>query len=244
MIFNQHALKVPAAEPRPAEWTIAGTRLTLTVEGGLHLAEASTLVVADLHLEKASAFAARGQMLPPYDTAATLKRLAALIHRLRPARVIALGDSFHDRGAGARLAEGDRATLTALTALTEWIWIAGNHDPEPPNGLGGWATSELSIGSLTFRHEPRPGRAVGEVAGHLHPSARVVGRGRSVRRRCFAANGERLIMPAFGALAGGLNVLDRAFHPLFEGRAFHAFMLGVDVHPVAGQRLVGEERTA
>jgi len=218
-------------------------RLTLTVEGGLHLAEASTLVVADLHLEKGSAFAARGQMLPPYDTVATLKRLAALVRRLKPARVIALGDSFHDRGAGGRLGEDDRAALTALTEATEWIWVAGNHDPEPPRGLGGWATSELSIGPLTFRHAPRPGRATGEIAGHLHPSARVVGRGRSVRRRCFAANGERLVMPAFGALAGGLNVLDAAFHPLFEGRAFHAFMLGTDVHPIAGRKLVGEART-
>lgn len=228
------------SEPRPAGWTIAGLRAELTVEGGLYLPDQATLVVADLHIEKGSYFAARGQMLPPYDTAATLKRLATLVRRLAPARVIALGDSFHDRGADARLGEADRAVLAGLTASAEWIWIAGNHDPEPPRDLGGWATHELAIGPLSFRHAPRPGRALGEIAGHLHPSARVAGRGRSVRRRCFVANAERLVMPAFGALAGGLNVLDEAFRPLFDGRAFHAFMLGETVHAVAGRRLVGE----
>ncbi len=230
------------ASPRPAMWTVADARLELTVEGGLYWAEAATLVVADLHLEKGSAFAARGQMLPPYDTAATLQRLSALVRRMAPSRVIALGDSFHDRGADGRLREADRALLRSLTASAEWIWITGNHDPEPPRDVGGSSAGELALGPLTFRHEPRAGEARGEIAGHLHPSARVIGRGRSVRRRCFASDRERLVMPAFGALAGGLCVLDAAFGPLFGRRPFHAFMLGRDVHPVASHRLVGEVR--
>ncbi|MFI5409039.1 ligase-associated DNA damage response endonuclease PdeM [Kaistia sp. UC242_56] len=218
--------------------SVASVSLIPLVEGALWWPEERTLVVADLHLEKGSSFARRGQMLPPYDTMATLQRLAAILARLSPSRVIALGDSFHDRSAGDRLNAADRASLRAMTAAAEWIWIAGNHDPDPPRGLGGWATSELSIGPLTFRHEPRPGAQPGEIAGHLHPSARLVGRGRSIRRRCFAADGRRLVLPAFGALAGGLNVLDAAFRPLFEGRAFHAWMLGDAVHAIAGHRLV------
>ncbi len=247
MILETSALAadVPTdAAPLAAVWTIAGARVDLLAEGALYLPEAATLVVADLHLEKGSSFAARGQMLPPYDTAATLKRLAALVARLAPARVIALGDSFHDRGADRRMMEADRAALRVLTASADWIWIAGNHDPEPPENVGGTAMAELALGSLTFRHAPHPGPATGEIAGHLHPSARVAGRGRSVRRRCFAADRERLVMPAFGALAGGLCVLDAAFRPLFERRPFHAFMLGRDVHPVASHRLVGEARIA
>lgn len=219
--------------------SVAGIVLELLAEGALWWADARTLIVADLHLEKASAFASRGQMLPPYDTGATLKRLRGLIERMAPARIIALGDSFHDRRAEARMAASDQTMLAALTAAVEWIWIAGNHDPEPPRALGGWATRELSIGPLVFRHEPTGGACPGEIAGHLHPSARIVGRGRSIRRRCFATDGSRLVMPAFGALAGGLNVLDDAFRPLFDGRAFHAWMLGDAVHAVAGHKLVG-----
>ena len=217
---------------------VASVPLVPLVEGALWWPEERTLVVADLHLEKGSSFARRGQMLPPYDTTATLHRLAAILARMAPSRVIALGDSFHDRHGADRLNEANRASLRGMTASAEWIWIAGNHDPEPPQNLGGWATNELSIGPLTFRHEPRPGDQPGEIAGHLHPSARLVGRGRSIRRRCFVADGKRLILPAFGALAGGLNVLDEAFRPIFDGRAFHAWMLGEAVHAIAGRRLV------
>jgi len=225
-------------EAAQAVLSVASVPLVPLVEGALWWPAERTLVVADLHLEKGSSFARRGQMLPPYDTMATLRRLAGVMARMAPARVIALGDSFHDRQGGDRLNEADRASLIAMTASAEWIWIAGNHDPEPPRELGGWATSELSIGPLTFRHEPRPGDHTGEIAGHLHPAARVAGRGRSIRRRCFAADGKRLVLPAFGALAGGLNVLDEAFRPLFDGRAFHAWVLGDAVHAIAGRRLV------
>lgn len=221
-----------------ANCKVASVPLVLLAEGAIWWAEARTLVVADLHFEKGSAFAMRGQMLPPYDTMATLQRLAALIDRFEPARVIALGDSFHDCGGERRMHEADRSMLVGLMRRTEWVWISGNHDPEPPRLFDGTAVAELALGPLLFRHEPRAGAAPGEISGHLHPSARIVGRGSSIRRRCFAGDGRRMILPAFGALAGGLNVLDAAFRPLFDGRSFHAFMLGKSVHAVAGQRLV------
>jgi DNA ligase-associated metallophosphoesterase len=229
-----------ATDTATSALSVASVPLVPLVEGALWWPGERTLVVADLHLEKGSSFARRGQLLPPYDTAATLRRLALVVARMAPARIIALGDSFHDRQGGERLCQADRVALQELTAATEWIWIAGNHDPEPPRDLGGWSTHELAIGPLTFRHEPRTGAEAGEIAGHLHPAARVVGRGRSIRRRCFAGDGRRLVMPAFGALAGGLNVLDAAFRPLFDGHAFHAWMLNDTVHAIAGRRLVGD----
>jgi uncharacterized protein len=184
------------------------------------------LVVADLHLEKGSAFAARGVLLPPFDTAETLARLARLIAHYAPRRVIALGDNFHDCGGPARMADRDRAALAALQRGRDWLWIAGNHDPDPADNIGGDFLAQLALGPFTFRHEPLRQPQAGEVAGHLHPVARVARRGRGVSRRCFASDGERLVMPAFGAYAGGLNIRDRAFAALFGVRPFIAHMLG------------------
>jgi DNA ligase-associated metallophosphoesterase len=183
------------------------------------------LAVADLHLEKGSSFARRGVLLPPYDTAATLARLAMVIMRYVPRCVIALGDSFHDGGGPARLADADRTQLRALQAHRDWIWITGNHDPAPHH-IGGQFGGALAIGPLTFRHIPSG--LPGEVAGHLHPVARVSRRGRAVSRRCFAADDMRIVMPAFGAFAGGLNIRDAAFADLFGTLAFTAHMLGED----------------
>jgi DNA ligase-associated metallophosphoesterase len=223
----------------PALVGVLGVVLEAFPEGALWWAELRLLVVADLHLEKGSSFARRGQLVPPYDTVETLSRIARLIARLDPRTVVALGDSFHDGEAAARLSVADRAHLAGLQAGREWIWIAGNHDPDRPTGLGGEAMEELAVGKLVFRHEPLPGAAEGEVAGHLHPCARVHGRGRSVRRRCFAGDGYRLILPAFGAYTGGLDVLDPAFDGLFQPASFRAFMLGDDrVYPV-GRRALG-----
>jgi DNA ligase-associated metallophosphoesterase len=164
-------------------------------------------------------------LLPPYDTAATLQRLAALLVHYAPRLVVALGDSFHDGRGPGRLGESDRATLAGLQRRRDWIWIAGNHDPDPPQGVGGRFVPELKVSSLTFRHEPT-GTTQGEIAGHLHPVARVSRLGRMVSRRCFAGDGERLVMPAFGAYAGGLNVRDRAFARVFATLGFTAHMLG------------------
>jgi DNA ligase-associated metallophosphoesterase len=220
---------------------IAGERLCLQPCGGLWWEAASVLVVSDLHLEKASSYAARGQMLPPYDTRATLGRIAMLIEMLEPTTVISLGDSFHDRRARPRMSPDDVAFVREMTAACDWIWIEGNHDPKPPEDLGGRMAHELKLGSLVFRHEPTAGHALGEIAGHLHPCARVIGRGgRTVRARCFATDGERLVMPAYGALTGGLNLLDVAFNRLFPDGVF-AGVLGRDgVYLAAGDRLAAD----
>jgi uncharacterized protein len=217
----------PPAWARAAhEIGIVGTTLVADPAGALYWPEERLLAVADLHLEKGSSFAARGVLLPPYDTTATLARLAKLIERYRPALVVALGDSFHDGGGPARMAEVARTALGALQHGRDWLWLAGNHDPDPPQGVGGRVADELAVGALTFRHEPSTQARDGEIAGHLHPMARVAQRGRGIARRCFAADAKRLVMPAFGAYAGGLNIRDRAIVGLFGALSFTAHLLG------------------
>jgi uncharacterized protein len=208
------------------EIVLLGIALLADPAGALYWPQEKLLVVADLHLEKGSAFAARGVLLPPYDTAETLMRLAPLIARYAPRCVIALGDNFHDGGGPARMADRDRAALAALQRGRDWLWIAGNHDPDPAENIGGDFLAGLALGAFTFRHEPARQPQAGEVAGHLHPIARVARRGRGVSRRCFASDGERLVLPAFGAFAGGLNIRDRAFAALFGARPFIVHMLG------------------
>jgi DNA ligase-associated metallophosphoesterase len=234
----QSPQRVPLTRDRrgPALVGVCGVVLEAFPEGALWWADERMLVVADLHFEKGSSFARRGQLLPPYDTAETLLRLSRLVAHLDPKIVVALGDSFHDNDGPKRLAPRDRAAIAALQAGRDWIWIAGNHDPDAA-GLAGTHLDMLAVGKLLFRHEPAPGAAPGELAGHLHPAARLAGRGKWVRRRCFVGDGTRLILPAFGAYAGGLNVLDRAFGGLFAG-VLSAFMLGEErVYPVGHRAL-------
>ena len=207
---------------------VAGVDLLADVCGALFHEAERVLLVADLHLEKGSSFARRGLMLPPYDTAATLAKLAAVVARTRPRLVVALGDSFHDRAGAARMGEADRDALRALQAGREWVWLTGNHDPAPPEGLEGGTADTWGLGPLTLRHEPLPGAGPGEIAGHLHPVAIVAGAGGAVRRRAFVSDGRRCIMPAFGAYAGGLNFRHPAFAGLLtEGRRI-AHALGRD----------------
>lgn len=194
---------------------VAGAEVVFRPSGALWFEAESVLVVADLHLEKGSAYARRGQMLPPYDTAETLARLSREIEALAPRTVVFLGDGLHDREAEDRIAPLDAARLAELAAGRTLVWVRGNHDPDGPRRLPGEAVVEAAVSGLALRHEPSPGTRRGEAAGHLHPSARVAARGRSVRRRCFITDGERLILPAFGAYAGGLNVRDIAFAGLF-----------------------------
>lgn len=204
---------------------VAGAPVVCRPSGALWCEAQETLAVADLHLEKGSAFAARGQLLPPYDTADTMARLEAEVAALRPAVVVLLGDSFHDGDGEDRLTEGAAQRLHALAAGRTLVWITGNHDRTGPRRLAGRTAESLTVGPFTFRHEPTAGPAPGEVAGHLHPCAKLAGRGAAVRRRCFATDGARMVLPAFGAYAGGLNLRDRAFRPLF-GRPPWAVMLG------------------
>lgn len=203
---------------------VAGVALIADLSGALYWQEERMLVVSDLHLEKGSSFATRGILLPPYDTAATLARLAAVIMRVNPRTVIALGDSFHDRHAHERIASADRDCLAAMQVGRDWIWIAGNHDPKPPVSLRGSVAEEIAIGAICFRHEPTG--AAGEIAGHLHPKARVPTRGRSIDRRCFVSDGERAVMPSFGAYTGGLSIRHKAFAKIFPSREFTAHVLG------------------
>ena len=218
-----------------AEVSVSGVTLHADISGAFYWEEQRLLIVSDLHLEKGSSYAMRGVLLPPFDTIATLARLGAVIARHDPRTVIALGDSFHDRGAHERLTPGDRGVLSALQAQRDWIWISGNHDPELPGDLGGVVTDEVAIGPLTFRHEPTG--AEGEIAGHLHPKARVSTRGRAMERRCFASDGLRAVMPAFGAYAGGLNIRDAAFAKIFLSLGFVAHVMGDRrVHAIAASR--------
>jgi DNA ligase-associated metallophosphoesterase len=247
---TQTTTKTASSLTRDDALAVAGVDLVADYAGALFWPGEGVLVVADLHLEKGSSYAARGVLLPPYDTASTLARLAQLMVRYAPRAVIALGDSFHDGGGPARLAETDRAALGALQRGRDWFWIAGNHDPEPAAGVGGTPAAALAIGALTFRHLPEPGggsadagsgTASGEIAGHLHPVARVTGRGRTVSRRCFASDGRRVVMPAFGAYAGGLNVRHRAFLDVFGASAITAYVLGeTRLYAIAAARCLAD----
>lgn len=217
---------------------MAGETALCDRRGALFFPALDLLAVSDLHLEKGSSYARRGMLVPPYDTAATLLRLQAVIDHYRPKTVVSLGDSFHDREGAARLPDRMRLDLSALMAGRDWFWVAGNHDPSPPAGLPGETVEALAVGAITFRHEPSKKAQPGEIAGHLHPCARIVQRGRSVRRRCFAADGERLVMPAFGSYTGSLNVLDRAYAGLFREGGLMAYMIGATkVFAISGAML-------
>jgi DNA ligase-associated metallophosphoesterase len=217
----------------PAPIHLAGERLMLDPAGALYWPAARLLAVADLHLEKGSAFAPKGMLLPPWDSRATLDRLALLLRRWTPQIVIALGDSFHDAGGPARLPAAEAARLAAIAANHRLVWISGNHDPAPPVGLGDEScdlfadvfTDVFSLGPLRFRHAAVPGAAAGEISGHLHPKAAVRAPAGTVRRPCFVADARRVLLPAFGAYTGGLEVTDPAIACLFP-RGGRVFLLG------------------
>ncbi len=187
-----------------------GESFEVAGEAALYWRTQDALLVSDLHLEKASAYALNGQMLPPYDSVATLEDIAALCAKYRPAKIISLGDNFHDDGGEQRLAESAAALLVDLTCDTEWIWITGNHDRAVSGIWGGNAFDELSLAGITLRHEAKRGDPKPEISGHFHPKFRQVLRGRMVARRCFVKSARKMIMPAFGTLTGGLDVLDIA----------------------------------
>ena len=210
----------------PFEFDCAGEKLQALPAGALHWPARRLLAVADLHLEKGSSYAVNARkLLPRHDTRQTLAMLTALIDVLEPETVVCLGDSFHDRTASDRLSEIDRHMLDGLTRRARFVWIAGNHDPAPPPAGWGEVAEEINDGPLIFRHEAQFGPARGEVSGHFHPVAALTVRGRGMRRRCFLTDGSRVILPAFGAYAGGLNVCDAAFKPLFP-KGLTAHLIG------------------
>ena len=190
-------------------FSFCGHELMALPQGALFWPARRALLVADLHLEKASWFAKSGQMLPPYDSIATLADLTAIAAATDAAEIWCLGDSFHDRAGCDRLPEEARALLTALTGRTRWTWITGNHDPGIADHCGGEIVEEAEVDGLLLRHEAEPEEARPELSGHFHPKLRLHLRGRLVSRRCFVATERKLILPAFGALTGGLD----AHHP-------------------------------
>lgn len=200
-------------------FTLAGATLVARPSGALWWPAERLLCVADLHLCKSERLARRrGLLLPPYETAETLDRLAAEIAALAPARVVALGDSFDDCAAGEALSDADSARLIALMAGRAWTWIAGNHDPAPLD-LPGTHRAEFALGPLTFRHAGADLAAAGEVSGHYHPKLRLRVRGGAVTRPCFLLDGVRLILPAFGAYTGGLFASHPALRRLLAADA-------------------------
>lgn len=203
---------------------LAGERLMLDPAGALFWPATGLLAVSDLHLEKGSSYARNGQLLPPWDTHATLDRLAALLRRYGPRVVVTLGDSFHDGEGAGRLPPGELARLRAMTAAHRFIWVQGNHDPLPSKDVGGEWVEAFVTTTLVFRHQGTPG-AEGEICGHHHPKATVPARGGTVTRPCFVADQRRLMMPAFGAYTGGLDVRDPAISRLFP-RGGRVFLLG------------------
>lgn len=217
----------PCGLSRSQTIRLAGLDLIPDLSGALHVPEFRTLLVADVHLEKGTSLARRGVHLPPYDTRQSLRQLAGVIAALRPARLIFLGDSFHDGEARTRIDDADLATLRNLSGGQETIWIAGNHDPVPPGDIGGCIASEVALGPITLRHAPRAlAEAEFEIAGHLHPAAALSQRGTRIRCKCFIADDRRIVMPAFGSFTGALSVSAEAFAPLFQNGDYHVWMLG------------------
>jgi uncharacterized protein len=210
----------------PAPIHLAGERLMLDPAGVLVWPSAGLLAVADLHFEKGTACAVQGRLVPPWDTAATLDRLAHVLRRWQPRIVLALGDSFHDAKGAARLQSGDAARLRAMTEATRFIWVCGNHDPCAPEGIAGESVPEFTAGPFTFRHIAKAG-AAHEISGHYHPKAVAPTRATSVERPCFVTDARRIILPAFGAYTGGLDVRNAALGKLFP-RGGRVFLLGRD----------------
>ncbi|MYL98632.1 ligase-associated DNA damage response endonuclease PdeM [Novosphingobium sp. FGD1] len=191
--------------------TAAGTGASTGARASaLYWPRERALLVADLHLEKASFFARTGQMLPPYDSRETLERLALAVRRTGARRVFALGDNFHDSAGPDRLEPHAAGMLAALTRALDWVWITGNHDPHLGAEAGGTRMEELVTGGIALRHQALPGTAEGEVSGHFHPRLVVQARGRRIARPCAVNSGNRLILPAFGALTGGMDAADPA----------------------------------
>lgn len=222
---------------------LAGEELAARGSGALWLAAARVLVVADLHFGKAERHARRGGgFWPPYEATETLSRLEAEIDALGPERVIALGDSFDDARVVEGLALADRARIEALTARADWVWVSGNHDPAP-TGFAGESVAEYRLGGLVLRHIAAAGAEPGEVSGHYHPKAMLRLRGRRIARKCFLHDQTRLILPAFGAFTGGLDVLDPALCALM-GRGAAVVLTGERAIRVGVAELRGMQRLA
>ena len=202
--------------------SFAGDEFALTGGRALFWPRENALLLADLHLEKGSYFASQGQMLPPYDSRETLERVADAVRQTGARRVITLGDNFHDADGTQRLDRYAAGMLEALTRSLDWVWITGNHDVEMHRAFGGTLTAELELGGIVLRHIAQQGETRPELSGHFHPKMRVMVRSRHISRPCAvvgrqASGSERMILPAFGSLTGGMAASDpeilRAMQP-------------------------------
>jgi len=205
-------------------FSFSGVELAALDCGALYWPARSALLVADLHLEKASWYARGGQMLPPYDSQATLSALARIRHETGAREIWCLGDSFHDREGCTRLSDEAQAMLRDLTATTRWTWIIGNHDAGMIDHCGGEIVAEAEVDGLLLRHEAAPDEMRPELSGHFHPKLRLQLRGKQVARRCFVATRRKLILPAFGALTGGLDAHDPVILRAVGGGAAQALV--------------------
>lgn len=220
-------MATPLQAPLQTCCRIADMAAILDMSGALYLPDDQMLIVADMHLEKGTSWARRGIFLPPYDTCQTLAALTSAVAFYQPKMLVFLGDSFHDAGGPSRLEQKVLDDLSAICAKQETYWITGNHDPEKSHLLPGHSCAELGIGGIRLVHIPGGSLDhAGEIAGHLHPAASVVGRGRAVKRRCFVTDGLRMILPAFGSYTGGLNIRDDAFKGMFERQSTVVHVIG------------------
>ena len=204
--------------------SFAGEEFALTSGNALYWPRERALLVADLHLEKASFYARHGQMLPPYDSRETLERVALAIRETDARRVYTLGDNFHDSHGSTRLEDHAAGMLAALTRATDWVWITGNHDPAMEARSGGTIADELEIAGLVLRHRATAGETRPELSGHYHPRLQITVRERHIRRPCAvvaggAGTGGRMILPAFGALTGGMDAADPAIRDAMQPAA-------------------------
>jgi len=203
-------------------FSFAGIDFAASPEGALYWPARGALLLADLHLEKASFFARFGQMLPPYDSIAVATAVAAAVARTGAREVWCLGDSFHDAQGCERLPEDARRVLRGLTTATRWTWVAGNHDAGARaivDHCGGAVVEEAAVDGLVLRHEADPADPRPELSGHFHPKLYLSQRGRRIARRCFVASEHKLILPSFGALTGGLDAADPAIRRVVGAQA-------------------------
>lgn len=206
---------------------VKGERLVLLGDGTLFLPNHDTLVVADLHLEKGTALARRGQLLPPYDSLSTLQRLEKNLDQTRPSQVICLGDSFHTDAVSKAFGGPAYDLLHSMMARTQWVWLSGNHDPHPPQNLGGLSAQTINIGPIQFQHEPDTlNDETFQICGHLHPAHIINQRGKGVRKPCFVTDHNRMFLPAYGSLTGGLNISHHAFKPWLDIKSARIWMMG------------------
>jgi uncharacterized protein len=229
LLSAARALRIAAA--MPTRFRFSDHEFIAAGEAALFWPAHAALLVADLHLEKASSYAATGQMLPPYDSRATLSELAGLVSRFEARAVWCLGDNFHDGHGEARLEQGAASLLQSLTADLDWRWIVGNHDPGIGANWGGHVHEEMVVDGVVLRHEADPSDSQPEMSGHFHPKLRLQLRGRMVSRRCFVRSNSKLILPAFGALTGGLDADHDAIAKACSGQRLEALI------PAAGRVL-------